>query len=299
MTKTVSVITPSFNQGAFIEFCLKAISSERALGHMEHLVLDGGSTDSSLATINNFSAVLDYWCSKPDNGQSSAINTGMALAKGEILCWVNSDDALAPGAAALMREAVGESNTPTWGIGGCVIIDDKGATVSTWQPSGHDDLDFVLDWRKNHIMQPAVFWNRRMWDAAGPLEESLDYAMDFDLWLRFYQIKKPVLVQKMLAMHRRHGNSKTSLVGNRIYEEYLWALEKRLGMDPRRKRLGRRNVCRALCERANVEMFYENHQQSAEAMRKALSVSLLAALDASFLKAGAKLIVRRIRSKMN
>lgn len=296
MTETVSIVTPSFNQGEFIEFCLKTISAERVSGHVEHLVVDGGSTDSSPKTIADYSGVLDYWRSKPDNGQSDAINAGMALAKGDILCWINSDDGLAPGAVALMREAIGGSGAPAWGIGECAIIDEKGARIGVWQPSRHDELDFILEWRRNYIMQPAVFWNRRMWEAAGPLEEPLHYAMDFDLWLRFFQISKPVLVHKVIGMHRRHGNSKTSLVGSQIYEEYLWALEKRLSTDRRRKRLGQYSVCRALCERANVEIFYGNYRQSIEAMRKAFSISPLAMADASFLKAGAKLIARAIKA---
>jgi len=296
VTKSVSIVTPSFNQSEFLEFCLRSISAERAQGHVEHLVLDGGSTDASLSILDRFSDVIDYRRSGPDRGQSSAINAGMARATGDILCWINSDDGLAPGAVQAMRDAIGDARGPAWGIGCCDHIDEDGRRFKTWRPSRHDELDYVLDWRRNYILQPAVFWNRQMWELAGPLEESLHYAMDFDLWLRFFQIRKPVLSDKPIGMHRSHGRSKTSLVGCRIYDEYLWALDKRLVTDPRRRKLGRSHVRHALCHWANSEVFHRNNERAREAMRKALSLSVLAAADSSFMKAAAKLAFGTLRS---
>jgi carbamoyltransferase len=297
--KVVSIITPSFNQGSFLEYCIKTISRERASGAVEHLVLDGGSKDSSLSVIEKYADVLDYWRSEPDNGQSSAINAGMALAKGDICCWVNSDDGLAPGAISVIRTTLAETDRPAWGIGQCIIVDEAGRNVGLWCPKGHNEIDFILKWRTNYIMQPAVFWTRSMWELAGPLEESLQYTMDFDLWLRFFQLSKPILVQAPIGIHRIQGNSKTSLVGPRIFDEYLWAVDERLSKDSRRKRKARRNICHALSERANAELTYGNVQLSMDLLRKAISVSRLAIVDASFWKVAVKSSIRRGAKKVD
>jgi glycosyltransferase involved in cell wall biosynthesis len=285
----VSVVTPSLNQSKYLEYCLRSVATERARGGVEHLVFDGGSKDSSQKILREHSASLDFWRSAPDGGQSTAINEGMALAKGKILCWINSDDAIAPGAIEVMREVLGSTEHPAWAIGQCEIIGDSGNQIGTWKPTKHDDLDYILDWRTNYIMQPAVFWNRAIWERAGPLENKLHYAMDFDLWLRFFKLGPPLLVDRIVGIHRVHGESKTSLVKIDIFDEYLWSLEKRLINDPGRFYNGRKNVAHALCGRANVEMFYGNNTHSIQCLRKALSVSVSSALaDTSFWKAMAK-----------
>jgi glycosyltransferase involved in cell wall biosynthesis len=285
----VSIVTPSFNQSRFLEYCLRSVASERVRGNVEHLVLDGGSTDSSQKILREHSASLDFLRSAPDGGQSTAINEGMALAKGKILCWINSDDAIAPGAIKVMREVLGATEQPAWAIGQCEIISDSGNQIDRWKPTKHDHLDYILDWRTNYIMQPAVFWNRALWERAGPLENKLHYAMDFDLWLRFFKLGPPLLIDRVVGIHRVHGESKTSLVKIDIFDEYVWSLEKRLIDDPVRLYNGQKNVAHALCGRANVEMFYGNKARSIECLRKALSLSVSAAIvDTSFWKAMAK-----------
>jgi glycosyltransferase involved in cell wall biosynthesis len=290
----VSIITPSFNQSQFLEYCLRSVASERARGDVEHLIVDGGSTDSSIKILQENAASLDFWRSVPDGGQSAAINDGMARAKGNILCWINSDDAIAPGAITVMQDVLGAATGPAWAIGQCLIIDDLGSRRDEWAPTKHDDLDYVLNWRTNYIMQPAVFWNKSMWDSAGPLERNLHYAMDFDLWLRFFRIRKPLLVDKVIGMHRVHGESKTSLVKLQIFDEYLWSLDKRLRGDLLRRRNGRQNVAHALCKRANMEIYYGRYSNSIECLRKGLSVSVSSAMtNASFWKAAIKMAVLR------
>ena len=287
----VSIVTPSFNQAQFLECCLRSVALERAHGDVEHLVLDGGSTDSSVKILRENAASLDFWRSFPDGGQSAAINDGIARAKGNILCWINSDDAIAMGAVAAMKDALGSIEGPAWAIGHCSIIDASGNQFKEWAPTDHDNLEHVLKWRTNYIMQPAVFWNRRMWECAGCLEPQLHYAMDFDLWLRFFKVRKPLLISKGVGIHRVHGDTKTSLVKLEIFDEYLWSLNKRLGDDLVKKRTGRENVARALCIRANAEMYYGHKVLSMQTLRKALSVSLSSAItDTSFWKAAAKLV---------
>jgi|SRR5579872_452364 len=280
----ISVVTPSYNQGAFLSFCIDTISAQRKHGAVEYLVLDGGSSDNSPLIISQFTDRIDYWQSQRDGGQSAAINTGFALAQGDILCWINSDDGLADGAVTRMREAIGSIRGPAWGIGQCIIIDQTGSEVGKWAPTHHDSLDFILSWSKNYIMQPAVFWNRQMWKEAGPLEETLHYAMDFDLWLRFFQISKPILINGSIGIHRRHRNSKTSLAECKIYDEFLWTIDKRLSNNPILKRNGQLNVCHALCERANLNLHYKNYGAVKESIIKAVSISITETLRIYFAK---------------
>src|ERR1700730_7109776 len=180
--------------------------------------------DGSLDILIQRSKDIEYWRSEKDGGQSHAINTGMTLARSDVLCWINSDDALAPGAAARMVSLLGRCSMPAWGIGQCLVIDESNKETSRWTPASHNNLEFVLRWSRNFIMQPAVFWNRAMWNVAGPLEEQLHFAMDFDLWLRFFKIAAPILIDQPIGVHRSHGKSKTSHAGARILDEYRRSL---------------------------------------------------------------------------
>jgi glycosyltransferase involved in cell wall biosynthesis len=148
----VSIVTPSFNQSKYLEYCLRSVSAQRARGNVEHLVLDGGSKDSSVKILQEHSKSLDFWRSVTDGGQSTAINDGMALARGKILCWINSDDAIASGAVAAMENALGSKESPAWAIGSCLIIDESGNQIDSWTPTRHDNVDYVLNWRTNYIM---------------------------------------------------------------------------------------------------------------------------------------------------
>ena len=212
----ISDDTPSFNQGRFLPYCLNSMQSNESTCNIEHLVFDGGSSDGSLNILTQRANELDYWRSERDRGQSHAINCGMSMAKSNVLCWINSDDALAPGAAARMASLLGNCSSPAWAIGQCLVIDEANNEIGRWRPRSHDNLEYVLRWSKNFIIQPAVFWNRAMWDLAGPLEEELHLAMDFDLWLRFFKIASPFLVNQPIGVHRTHGESKTSHAGVRI-----------------------------------------------------------------------------------
>jgi GT2 family glycosyltransferase len=292
----ISVISPSFNQSRFLEFCIHSVSSQRIPGELEHLVLDGGSTDGSLNLLQEHAHHLDYFHSQADDGQSDAINTGMSMARGELLCWINSDDGLAPQAVSAMASAMADPTKPAWAIGQCLVIDERGDHLRTWNPTRHDNLDFVLNWRDNYVMQPAVFWTRSMWEAAGPLRTDYHYAMDFDLWIRFFKICKPILVNQPIGIHRVHGQSKTSLVGVRIFDEYLRILDDRLSDDPTRRKKGLRDVAHSLCWRANAEIFHGNIPLSRTLAAKAFSAAPSAAIaDISFWKALVKLSMRAAR----
>jgi glycosyltransferase involved in cell wall biosynthesis len=290
----LSVITPSFNQARFLPFCLDSIELNRPTCRIEHLVLDGGSTDGSVDILVQRSKDIEYWRSERDGGQSHAINTGMTLANGNVLCWINSDDALAPGAAARMVSLLGSCSAPAWAIGQCLIVDESNNEIKKWVPRSHNNLEFVLRWSRNFIMQPAVFWNRPMWNVAGPLDEQLHLAMDFDLWLRFFKIANPVLFDQPIGVHRTHGESKTSYAGVRILDEYRRALTARLSENHRSRHLGEADVAHVLSFHARSALFNDDPAGAGQLLGQALSLAPLRMLcDPSFLRGALKLGVRR------
>jgi hypothetical protein len=295
----LSVITPSYNQARFLPFCLDSIHLNRTSCRIEHLVLDGGSEDGSVDILIQRSKDIDFWRSERDEGQSHAINNGMSLAKGKVLCWINSDDGLASGAAALMVSLLGNRSTPAWAIGECLVLDESNNELSKWTPRSHDNLEFVLRWSRNFIMQPAVFWNRAMWNAAGPLEEKLHLAMDFDLWLRFFQIAPPMLVNHPIGVHRTQGGSKTSHAGVRILDEYRQALVGRLSENPRARRIGEADLAHVLSVHARSALFHNDMTCASQLLREAFSLSPSGMLfDRSFLKGVVKLGIKKVMPRM-
>jgi glycosyltransferase involved in cell wall biosynthesis len=291
----LSVITPSFNQVRFLPYCLDSIHSNRRTCQIEHLVLDGGSTDGSVDILVQRAGEIDYWRSESDRGQSHAINTGMTLAKSNVLCWINSDDALAPEAGAQMVSLLGGGSKPAWGIGQCLVVDESNHEIGKWTPVSHNNLEFVLRWSRNFIMQPAVFWNRAIWNIAGPLEEQLHFAMDFDLWLRFFKVSPPILLDQPIGVHRTHEESKTSRAGVQILGEYRQALAARLSENPRARRLGEADVAHVLSIHARMALFNDDPAGARRLLGQALSLAPLEMLcDASFLKGILKFGFRKL-----
>jgi glycosyltransferase involved in cell wall biosynthesis len=287
---TLSVVTPSYNQASFIEFCLLSVSEQNASLSNQHIVIDGGSTDGSPEIIQKYADRLHYWHSKPDQGQSAAISEGFQHATGDVLCWINSDDALAPGASAVMLDALGDIADPAWAIGQCLIIDSSDSKIDCWSPRPRYGLEDLVSWSKNYIMQPAIFWNRAMHDNYFSLMHDLHYGMDFDLWLRFAQIADPVIVAHPVGIHRVHSATKTSLVGRQMRDEYLKSLAMRLPSNSALLRQGRRDVALSAARSANASMFHLDRRRCIEFLQLSLSADPLVCLRSNFLKASLKLI---------
>ncbi len=207
----ITVVTPSFNQGAFIERTIESVASQRGPFEIEHLVIDGGSTDATLSILRRNEGRL-RWVSEPDRGQCDAINKGFRMATGDVLAWLNSDDTYEPGALAEVSKALGP-RWARWCFGECRIIDEGDREIrravsayKSWVSRRYSRIRLL---GRNFIPQPATFFRRDLLDEAGPLDETLRYAMDYDLWLRFARVADPVFVPRPLASFRWHGASKT------------------------------------------------------------------------------------------
>lgn len=206
----ISIITPSYNQGSFIERTIESVLAQRGDFELEYLVVDGGSTDATLSVLRRHAARLRY-VSEPDRGQCDAINKGLRLTSGEVVAWLNSDDVYEPGALEAVAGALrGEAR---WCFGECRIIDEddreirRAITRYKTAQSRRYGLRRLLG--RNFISQPATFFRRDLIAEVGPVDEALHFAMDYDLWLRFARVAQPVFVPRPLAAFRWHGASKT------------------------------------------------------------------------------------------
>ncbi len=208
----LTVVTPSLNQGDFIERTLQSVLDQRGDFELEYLVVDGGSTDKTLSILHRYRDRLSY-VSGPDAGQSDAINKGFARATGDVVAWLNSDDVYLPGALDTVARTLRESGA-RWCFGQCRVIDEQDREIRraiAWYKnrlSRRYSLRRLLT--KDFIPQPATFFRRDLLLEAGPLDPALSYAMDYDLWLRFGRVCAPAFIPRDLAGFRWHGASKSS-----------------------------------------------------------------------------------------
>jgi hypothetical protein len=175
----VTVVTPTLNAGWRLQRCLDSVRAQ-TYASIEHIVMDAGSTDGSLAVLKQSST---RWASEPDEGQSDAINKGFALAQGSLLTWLNADDVLLPEAVETAIARVARADVD-WVYGDVVIVD--GDTQRVLRPP---QLVTSHDFRiTNPMPQPGTFMTREALDRVGPLDTGLHYAMDIDLWLRLLRL---------------------------------------------------------------------------------------------------------------
>jgi glycosyltransferase involved in cell wall biosynthesis len=180
----VSIITPSYNQGRYLEATIRSVL-EQDYPRIEYLVIDGGSTDESVAIIKRYSDRLAYWESEPDRGQAHAVNKGLQRAQGEILGWLNSDDLLAPGAVSLSVQTLHDQPEIDVVYGRLARIDAAGRPVPT-PVLPKDRVEFGL----THVVgecivnQPGAFWRRALMQRVGWLDERLAYSLDYEYWIR-------------------------------------------------------------------------------------------------------------------
>ncbi len=200
----VSIITPSYNQVGFLEDTIKSVLAQDYPA-IEYLIVDGGSTDGSVDIIRKYQSELAWWVSEPDEGQASAINKGMAKAKGEIVAWLNSDDLYLPHAVNQAVEAF-QSN-PQLGLvfGNAVTIDADGCPIKElifpdWE------LEDLIGFRI--ICQPAVFMLRGLYKQVAGLDLNYHFMLDHHLWIRIASLAPIKHVNSMWAAARHHEAAK-------------------------------------------------------------------------------------------
>jgi glycosyltransferase involved in cell wall biosynthesis len=204
----ISIITPTYNQGQFLEETIHSVLNQR-YPNLEYIIIDGGSTDNSVNIIEKYEDYLSYWISEPDKGQANAINKGLRRSTGDVLMWINSDDYLLPKALSLVTEVFNENNSQLGIVYGyCQFIKRDGKIFEQRKFAKFDSG--ILRFGQNLFAQPASFFHRRVLDKIGLLNENLNFAMDYEYWIRAYEAGFTFKnVDFPLAAFRMHGCSKT------------------------------------------------------------------------------------------
>lgn len=222
----VSVVTPSFNQGAFLEETIRSVLLQ-GYPDLELIIIDGGSADDSVSTIRKYERWLTYWTSENDRGQSHALNKGFAKATGEVFSWVNSDDLLAPGAIACALELL-SSRRANWVTGAAYVgnsWNDPAKNLLKKTPSPAELK------RGRTYLQPSSYFRQELYAKVGGVDESLHFVMDYDLWCRFAEAGEwPVLTDRPLSLAREHSLMKTQPANyHRSWPERRLVLRRNLG----------------------------------------------------------------------
>lgn len=212
----ISVITPSFNQGTYIEQTIQSVLAQN-YPNFEHIVVDGVSTDGTLEILRKYPHLK--WLSEQDKGQSDALNKGFRMASGDIIAWINSDDWYEAGAFNCIADFFVANPDKNIVMGDCNLADQHNTVFDTVVNHERGFSELSRHWIPYSIpTQPAVFFRKQLLDQYGLLDESLHYAMDYDLWMRFAKDNRFYHLDKTVANYRFHDDAKG---GDRDWNKFL------------------------------------------------------------------------------
>jgi glycosyltransferase involved in cell wall biosynthesis len=205
---TISLVTPSYGQGQFIERTLNSVISQNYPA-LDYVVQDGGSEDQTVEILSRYEDALSAWASEKDGGQAEAINRGFARTNGEIMGWLNSDDLLLPGSLAYVARCFAAHPDVDVVYGHRIMIDENDGQIGAWVLPAHDDRALTL---ADYVPQETLFWRRPIWEAAGGyVDQDFAYAIDWELLLRFREVgAKMTRLPRFLGAFRVHDAQKTS-----------------------------------------------------------------------------------------
>jgi glycosyltransferase involved in cell wall biosynthesis len=203
----VSVVTPSLNQAEFLEETIRSVLLQ-GYPDLEYVIADGGSRDGSVAIIEKYAPYLAAWWSRPDRGQSQAINAGFARCTGSIWGWLNSDDVYLPGTLRRIAEALGGPRRLVYASS--LFVDAAGRPLRPYHgrplPRGWRRMRYWKGWP---VPQPTLFFDARLFAEKGSLDESLHHAFDYEWVVRASPGVECVCLPDTLAFYRMHPASKT------------------------------------------------------------------------------------------
>jgi glycosyltransferase involved in cell wall biosynthesis len=215
----ISVVTPSRNQGRYLDETIASVLGQEGNFALDYLVIDGASTDSSVDVLRRYETRLrqgDWplrcrrirfrWLSEPDRGQSDALAKGLRLATGGVLGWLNSDDTYLPSALATIGETFAQDSACAVVYGKAHYVDEAGVLLGDYptEPFSSERLAVA-----NFLAQPSTFFRQRTLEQSGGPDVDLHYVMDYDLWLRMAQSGHFRYVETFLSNYRLHKESKT------------------------------------------------------------------------------------------
>jgi len=220
----ISIVTPTLNAQRYLAECLHSVQTQD-WHEVEHLVVDGGSTDATEQLVRSSGAT---WISRPGLNQTAAINVGIHLARGELVAWLNSDDVYAPGCLRFVATRFACEPDLHVLIGDCDVIDADGKLLRRLSPGPYDYARLLRN--GNSVAQPAVFLRRSVFEQVGYLDETLEFGMDYDLWLRLRGLHV-AYTPRVLASFRWHSGSKTANNLDANWAEALRIVRQRHGGD--------------------------------------------------------------------
>ena len=200
----ITIITPSYNQAAYIEQTIQSVLRQN-YARVEHIVMDGGSTDGTVEILKRYPHLI--WRSEKDRGQADALNKGLALAKGDIIGWINSDDYYHQNIFGSVVEHFQKTGA-SWVVGRQADVFENG-TLVVFKDSPKTTFDTLVR-NPDIVKQQATFFKRDALNAAGGWNVDRYMVMDFDLWVRLAKISPPIMVEENWAYFRNHGAQKSS-----------------------------------------------------------------------------------------
>jgi len=207
----ISIVTPSYNQGQFIEETIRSVLLQR-YPNLEYIVIDGGSTDNSVEIIKKYEKYLAYWVSELDRGQADAINKGFLKSTGDILAWQNSDDIYLPNAFFTVADVFRNHPAASLVFGNIKFLDegDRECGELRFVPFSQ----WALIYEGTMLANQAAFWRRELFLTAGPLDTSLTFCMDYEFFLRASLYGRFKFIRRFLGAFRLHGKSKSSALSH-------------------------------------------------------------------------------------
>ncbi|MGD1086482.1 MAG: glycosyltransferase family 2 protein [Verrucomicrobiota bacterium] len=225
MPPLVSIVTPSFNQGRFLEETLRSVL-EQTYPHIEYIVIDGASKDESVNIIQKYAGRMKYWHSRPDRGHTDALIQGFEHSTGEILAWVNSDDLLAPDAVEKAVAALERKPRAVMVYGNRVCIDER-SRLLYFRPS--PPFLARTPYIAITVPQEACFWRREAHLEVGGVRRELRFSFDYEFFSRLTLLGEVFYGREIWGFFRKHSASKTmtlyqtvGLRDNAIVQETLW-----------------------------------------------------------------------------
>jgi len=204
----ISIVTPSYNQGRFIEETIRSVLLQ-GYPNLEYIIVDGGSSDNTVEVIKKYEPWIKYWVSEPDRGQSHAINKGFEKAEGDVFGWLNSDDYFYPfGLQTLIALRESHPSAVAW-VGACRDVDIDGQRLRRRAPRIGNKKEFANWSREAWIPQPSCLFDAEAFCQISGLDENLHYVMDVDLWMRLAEKGKFAAVDQIVSHARMYEGIKT------------------------------------------------------------------------------------------
>jgi glycosyltransferase involved in cell wall biosynthesis len=213
----ITVITPSFNQGQYIEQTILSVIGQ-CYPNLEYIIIDGGSTDGTVDIIKKYENDVTFWVSGKDAGQSDAINKGFAMGTGDILCWLNSDDYYLPGTLLAVNRKL-DTEKPELVHGNCVHLNEADNFTHGSYFDPFENLDI---YEGSFINQPSSFWTKKAFELAGGLRVDLHFGFDWEWYARaFTNGVRFIPANNYFSVYRLHSGQKSATSDLSRFKELL------------------------------------------------------------------------------